>query len=75
MKIINTSITGVIIIEPRLFSDERGYFLNLSIKRNLKKKFVKRFLYKIMSLNHLMGLFEGYIIRSHLLLKVNLYVL
>lgn len=37
MKIINTSITGVIIIEPRLFSDERGYFLNLSIKRNLKK--------------------------------------
>lgn len=71
MKIINTSITGVIIIEPRLFSDERGYFLSLSIKKNSKKMFVKRFLYKIMSLNHLTGLFEGYIIRSHLLLKVN----
>ena len=71
MKIINTSITGVIIIEPRLFSDERGYFF----ESFNQKEFEKRFLYKIMSLNHLMGLFEGYIIRSHLLLKVNLYVL
>lgn len=75
MKIINTSITGVIIIEPRLFSDERGYFFESFNQKEFEKKFVKRFLYKIMSLNHLMGLFEGYIIRSHLLLKVNLYVL
>ena len=26
MKIINTSIDGVLIIEPKVFSDERGYF-------------------------------------------------
>lgn len=71
MKIINTSITGVIIIEPRLFSDERGYFFESFNQKEFEKMFVKRFLYKIMSLNHLTGLFEGYIIRSHLLLKVN----
>lgn len=32
MNIIETNIEGVIIIEPRLFEDERGYFLNLLIK-------------------------------------------
>ena len=37
MKIINTSITGVIIIEPRLLAMNVAIFLNLSIKRNLKK--------------------------------------
>lgn len=26
MKIIETAIEGVVIIEPRVFSDERGYF-------------------------------------------------
>ncbi|MFR5758473.1 MAG: dTDP-4-dehydrorhamnose 3,5-epimerase [Bacteroides cellulosilyticus] len=64
MKIINTSITGVIIIEPRLLAMNVAIFLSLSIKKNSKKMFVKRFLYKIMSLNHLTGLFEGYIIKK-----------
>lgn len=33
MEVINTEIEGVVIIEPRLFKDERGYFLNLFTKR------------------------------------------
>ena len=51
MEIIKTQIEGVVIIEPRLFKDERGYFLNLSIKRSLKIKYVKPNLYKIMKVN------------------------
>lgn len=33
MEVIKTEIEGVVIIEPRLFKDERGYFLNLFPKR------------------------------------------
>lgn len=54
MNIIETNIEGVIIIEPRLFEDERGYFLNLLIKRNFKKKYVKPHLYRIMKVNLVM---------------------
>ena len=41
MKIINTSITGVIIIEPRLFSDERGYFFESFNQREFEEKVCK----------------------------------
>jgi len=43
MKIINTSITGVIIIEPRLFSDERGYFFESFNQKEFEKKVCKTF--------------------------------
>ena len=29
MNVIQTAIDGVVIIEPRLFPDERGYFFEL----------------------------------------------
>ena len=29
MEIIKTNIEGVVIIEPRIFKDDRGYFLSL----------------------------------------------
>lgn len=48
MEIIKTNIEGVIIIEPRIFKDDRGYFLNHFLKENLRKRFVKRPLFKIM---------------------------
>ena len=41
MKIINTSITGVIIIEPRLFSDERGYFFESFNQKEFEKNVCK----------------------------------
>lgn len=41
MKIINTSITGVIIIEPRLFSDERGYFFESFNQKEFEDKVCK----------------------------------
>ena len=38
MKIIKTSIPELLIIEPKVLKDSRGYFFNLSIKNYLKKK-------------------------------------
>jgi dTDP-4-dehydrorhamnose 3,5-epimerase len=35
MEVIKTEIEGVVIIEPRLFKDERGYFFS-SLKLILK---------------------------------------
>ena len=69
MDIIKTAIDGVVIIEPRLFKDERGF-----PKKNLKKKYVKPYLYKIMKVNLRMVYFVGCIFKSLLLHKVSWYV-
>ena len=41
MNIIKTSIEGVIIIEPRLFKDERGYFFESFNQREFEEKVFK----------------------------------
>ena len=38
MNIIETNIEGVIIIEPRLFEDERGYFLESINQKEFQEK-------------------------------------
>ena len=38
MNIIKTEIEGVLIIEPRLFRDSRGYFSRASASESLKKR-------------------------------------
>ena len=38
MNIIKTDIEGVLIIEPRLFRDARGYFFESFSERELKKR-------------------------------------
>ena len=38
MKIINTSIPGVLIIEPRVFKDSRGYFFESFSQREFDEK-------------------------------------
>lgn len=74
MKIIETAIEDVVIIEPRLFKDERGYFSNLSHKESLKKKFVKSLLYKTMRVNLLMEYYADSIFRNHHMHKASLFV-
>jgi dTDP-4-dehydrorhamnose 3,5-epimerase len=37
MKISNTSLSGVLIIEPRVFHDERGYFFESFNEKNFKE--------------------------------------
>ena len=41
MKIIETAIEGVVIIEPRLFKDERGYFFESLSQREFEEKIRK----------------------------------
>ena len=41
MNIIKTSIEGVVIIEPRLFKDERGYFFESFNQREFEEKVCK----------------------------------
>lgn len=38
MEIINTKIDGVVIIKPRLFTDERGYFFESFSQREFNEK-------------------------------------
>ena len=38
MEVIKTDIEGVLIIEPRLFRDTRGYFFESFSERELKEK-------------------------------------
>ena len=41
MKIIETAIEDVVIIEPRLFKDERGYFFESFSQREFEEKIRK----------------------------------
>lgn len=54
MEVIETPIEGVVILEPKVFGDERGYFLKVFHRKNLTKKFVKRFLCRTTSRSRLM---------------------
>lgn len=38
MKVIQTAIPGVVIIEPRIFNDERGYFFESFSQRDFNQK-------------------------------------
>ena len=73
MEVVKTLIEGVVIIEPRLFKDDRGYFFESLTKENLKRKFVKRHLCRIMNLILLTVSFVVYIFRNLLLLRVSWY--
>ena len=68
MKVLKTSIKGVVIIEPDLFKDSRGYFFE-----RIDLNFV--FLFKIMRVNLVLEYFVVCIFRNLLLLKVNWCVL
>ena len=35
MELIETGIPGVVIVQPRIFGDERGYFFELFSQRDL----------------------------------------
>ena len=38
MKVIETPIPGVVIIEPRIFGDDRGYFFESFSQREFEEK-------------------------------------
>ena len=41
MEVIKTDIEGVVIIEPRIFKDERGYFYESFSQREFEEKVCK----------------------------------
>lgn len=71
MEVINTEIEGVVIIEPRLFKDERGYFLNHSPKEILTSRYAPFILYKTMKANQATECYADCIFRNHRLLKAS----
>ena len=56
MKLTKLSIEGLILIEPRVFEDPRGYFSKVSIKTNLMKPLANTFnLFKTTNQNQIKG--------------------
>ena len=70
MEVLKTLIDGVVIIEPRLFKDGRGYFFESFNQKEFEEKVCKT-----MNPNRLTVLFADYIFKSRLLAKVNWFVL
>lgn len=54
MEVIKTGIEGVVVIEPRIFKDERGYFFESFSQREFNEK-VMPILYRIMRVCHRMA--------------------
>ena len=50
MRVIKTDIEGVVIIEPRVFEDARGYFLRATAGRRMWRQVSRLSLCRIMSL-------------------------
>lgn len=71
MEVIKTPIEGVVIIEPRLFNDGRGYFLNHSHNGILNSKCVPSTLFKTMKANRATEYYVDFISRNHPLPKAN----
>lgn len=74
MEIIKTAIEGVVIIEPRLFKDDRGYFFESFSQREFTEKVRKVDFVQIMKVNPAMVFYVAFIFRNHLMPRVNWYV-
>ena len=63
MEVIKTAIDGVLILEPRIFKDARGYFFESFSSREFEEKVCK-------TTSPAMVSCEGYIFRNLLIRKV-----
>lgn len=71
MNVIKTSIDGVVIIEPRLFKDARGYFFESFNQKEFEEKVCHTAFVQDNESKLLMVSFVVFTFKSHLLLKVN----
>lgn len=67
MEVIKTNIEGVVIIEPRIFRDERGYFFESFSQRDFQEKVCKTVLYRITKANRAMECFADCTFRNRLM--------
>ena len=73
MKVIKTAIEGVVIIEPRIFTDARGYFFESFSQKEFDEKVRPiRFVQDNESKSSY-GVMRGCIIRRCLIRRVNWY--
>lgn len=71
MEVIKTEIEGVVIIEPRLLKDERGYFFESFSQRDFDKQYAPFILYKTMKVNPVTEYCVDCISRNHPLHKAS----
>ena len=71
MEVVETNIEGVIIIEPRIFKDDRGYFFESISQREFEEKVCKTTFVQDNESKSGYGVLRDYISRNLLLLKVN----
>ena len=74
MKIIETAIEGVVIIEPRLFKDERGYFFESFSQREFEEKIRKISFVQDNESKSSYGVLRGLHFRNHHTHKASLFV-
>lgn len=74
MEIIKTAIEGVVIIEPRLFKDDRGYFFESFSQREFTEKVRKVDFVQDNESKSSYGVYVVFIFRNHLMPRVNWYV-
>ncbi len=56
MKVIKTEIENVLIFEPAIFEDDRGFFMKAITKKSLQSSLaLLRILYRIIILNRFKG--------------------
>lgn len=73
MEIIKTVIDGVVIIEPHVFKDDRGYFFESFSQREFEEKVRPiKFVQDNESMSSY-GVMRGLHFQSHLMHKVNLF--
>lgn len=51
MNVIKTAIDGVVIIEPRIFEDARGYFYESFSQREFNEKYAPSILFRTTKVN------------------------
>ena len=74
MEVIKTAIEGVVIIEPRVFKDARGYFFESFSQREFEEKVRKiNFVQDNESMSSY-GVMRGFISSVHHSLSRNLFV-
>lgn len=74
MEIIKTAIEGVVIIESRLFKDDRGYFFESFSQREFTEKVRKVDFVQDNESKSSYGVYVAFIFRNHLMPRVNWYV-
>ena len=74
MEVIKTDIEGVVIIEPRIFRDDRGYFYESFSQREFEEKVCRTTFVQDNQSKSSYGVLRGYIFKNLPIARANWYV-